>query len=204
MKGLGFKVDEEEFLKKYAEVKEEIRKEDAGEKKPPRFTTQRMLFAGLALVFLSIFLIYAFVGPVQHQIIGQLNSDTLEGDVLSLKGVTVVFENETDRFLSTLYKTEQLDRLVETSACLKGTVTDNTTIYRVRDIFYPEIIEQSQHHVRFKSCPRDTIIMLHTHPRTRCMASETDLDTLSTKQDVIDEDILMLIMCEDNMYSLYR
>ncbi|MFW6378861.1 MAG: hypothetical protein ACOCZV_02465 [Nanoarchaeota archaeon] len=197
-------MDEEEFLRKYEEAEEEVRKEDAGEKRPPRFTTQRMLFAGLALVFLSIFLIYAFVGPVQHQIIGQLNSDTLEGNVLSLKGMTVVFENETDGFLSTLYRTEQLDRLVETSACLKGTITDNATTYRVKDIFYPEIIEQSQRHVRFRSCPRDTIIMLHTHPRTRCMASKTDLDTLSTRQDAIDEDILMLIMCEDNTYSLYR
>lgn len=199
-----YKVDEEEFRRKLEEAQEEIRKEDAGEKKPPKWTTERLLWIGLGGVFMVILIIYSILGPVQHQIIGQLNSDTLQADRLDLKGVTVVFENDTQDFLADLYESEQLTRLVETSACLKGEITANATEYRVDDIYHPEILEQSQRHVRFKSCPRDTIIMLHTHPRTRCAASDTDLTTLERRHEAVDEDVIMLIMCEDDRYALYK
>ncbi|MFP4118510.1 MAG: hypothetical protein ACLFTH_00470 [Candidatus Woesearchaeota archaeon] len=199
-----YQVDEQEFLRKLREAEEEIRKEDAGEKKPPRWTTERLLWVGLGGVFLIIFLVYAILGPVQYQVIGRLNSQEMLADRLELKGVTVFFENDTQDFLGSLYKDEQLSRLVETSACLKGVVENNNTEYYVKDIFYPEILEQSQHHVRFESCPRDTIIMLHTHPRTRCAASQTDIDTLKHRQKSGHEELLMLIMCEDNRYALYK
>ncbi|MGM5481585.1 MAG: hypothetical protein ACQESE_04205 [Nanobdellota archaeon] len=202
--GPRYKVDEEEFLKKLKEAEEEIRQEDAGEKKPPRWTTERLLGIGLGGVFLFILLVYVILGPVEHQIIGQLNSEELVADKLELKGVTVFFENDTQDFLASLYESEQLTRLVETSACLKGDVRNNNTEYHVKDIFYPEIIEQSQRHVRFKTCPRDTIIMLHTHPRTRCAASQTDFDTLTYRHKAGQEELLMLIMCEDNRYALYN
>ncbi|MGM5480317.1 MAG: hypothetical protein ACQESC_02545, partial [Nanobdellota archaeon] len=58
-------------------------------------------------------------------------------------------------------------------------------------------------HVTFESCPKDTLILFHTHPKTNCLASQTDINTLSYRQETLSNKTIMLIMCEENRYALY-
>ena len=64
------------------------------------------------------------------------------------------------------------------------------------------ITYQTYTEVSFKACPDDTLIMLHTHPFKHCEASRTDLNTLR-KQKRVNENLLMIVMCEDNRYVIY-
>ena len=201
---LRFQVDEQKFAEQLKEVEEEIRKEDAGEKKPPRATTERIMWVSLAGIFVFIFIVYAILGPVEHQVIGQLNSQEITTNTLHLKGITIHFENNTHDVLQELYSDKQLTELVETSVCLQGSIKDNSKQYIVNDIFYPTIYDEQRTHVSFSPCPEGTIIMLHTHPQLQCLASETDIKTLKKSKERLEKDVLMMIICNENRYALYK
>ncbi|MGM5480712.1 MAG: hypothetical protein ACQESC_04605, partial [Nanobdellota archaeon] len=168
------KVSEEEFQQQLEDVKRDIELEDQGKKKPPR-SFQRWFFIILSTVFLLMFLFYAVIGPVEHKVLGRINSENLVDNTLTLKQLTIVFTDETASFLNNLFIDNQITNMVETSACLQGTVENNT--YTITSVFLPEIYEQSRRHVTFESCPKDTLILFHTHPKTNCLASQTDINT---------------------------
>ena len=88
---------------------------------------------------------------------------------------------------------------VETSMCLKGTKGHN---YFISEIYEPDIIEQSYNHVSFRPCSEDTIIVLHTHPYKRCIASKQDLKMLGDLRER-NEDALIMIMCEPTRFAIY-
>jgi len=113
-----------------------------------------------------------------------------------------IFENNTQIILEQIYTQEQEQNLVETSVCLSGYTQDNNSKYYISSLFYPEIYEQSFNHVNFESCPNDTLIMLHTHPYKRCLASKTDIKTLNNVKKN-SPNTIMIVMCENNKFSVY-
>ena len=68
--------------------------------------------------------------------------------------------------------------------------------------YQPDVYEESVSHVSFEPCSPDTTIMLHTHPYKRCIASDTDMNTLSeTKKN--NPEVIMVVMCEAKRFSVY-
>lgn len=153
------------------------------------------------IVLVAIFLAsYLTIAPVQHVIRGQLTSNSVQDSSLSLRDISILFMNDTDDILSLIYSTEQEGRSVETSVCLLGEKKDDT--YFIDEIYYPQIISQFYNHVSFTACPQETLIMLHTHPYKQCIASDTDINTFENRKER-NEDLLMLVMCEENRYAVY-
>lgn len=161
----------------------------------------RKYFIGVGAIFLLLlFISYLLFAPVQHVIEGQLSSQSIQGAVLQLSDMQIVFTGNTSTVLPLIYEENQFDKLQETAICLEGEHKENT--YVVSGIFYPEIIDQSFDHVSFTSCPSDTIVMLHTHPYKNCKVSETDIATYK-KVSQYNPDVLMVVMCEENRYTVY-
>lgn len=155
----------------------------------------------LSLILLGLLLSYLLFAPVDHILRGKLSSQSVRDNTLRFDDMSIIFLNNTDQFLSTLYESEQTLRAVETSACLFGTV--NGDRYSISEVYQPEIIQQSYNHVQFTACPPETIVMLHTHPYLHCEASQTDLDTLERRQRV-NKNVKMIIMCAPNDYVIYN
>ena len=153
-----------------------------------------------AIVLLLLLVSYLLLAPVQHVVEGQLSSQSIRGQILRLADKEIIFLGNTTDVLPLIYQENQFDKLQETALCLMGDHKDS--VYVVKDIFYPEIIDQSFDSVRFTSCPQDTIIMLHTHPFKSCKVSQTDIETYN-KVSSYNPDVLMVVMCEENRYTVY-
>ena len=168
---------------------------------PQESKSKKILIIIIGLFMILLILSWGFMRyPLDNIIEGQLRSKSIEQDKIILKELTIIFLNNTEHLLSEIYTSEQEINLVETSTCLLGFKQENN--YYVESIYYPEIHDQSFRHVSFSSCPTDTLIMLHTHPFKHCLASETDTETLKKAQKT-NENLLMIIMCEPNRYSIY-
>ena len=93
----------------------------------------------------------------------------------------------------------------EFSVCLIGSFFKNT--YYIQELYYPEIIQQAFDHVRFKSCPnnsiKNTIIVLHTHPYKNCIFSEQDINSYEQNKQSYP-DIMIALMCENNRFTFYK
>lgn len=181
-------------------IKEEISEDESEEQGENKLNKIFVIIVGIFLIFLILsftFLRY----PIGEILQGQIESERIIDNKLVLKEFTIIFENNTENVLNTIYDSEQEQRLVETSVCLKGIKLQ--TDYLVNSIYYPKIHEQSFMHVEFSSCPVDTLVMLHTHPFKHCLASDTDLNTLKKAQKS-NPDLIMIIMCEPERYSIYE
>ena len=150
-------------------------------------------------IFLSLLIIsYVFLGyPIYGIIIGQMSSSPVKGNVLSTHGVTIIFQGNTlQNSIDAWYNNPD----VETTLCLRGRRDENTFI--IDNSYQPKIFSQSYFHVSNEPCDDETILMFHTHPYKRCIASETDLNTLEKAKER-NQDIAMIIMCEENRFSVY-
>ena len=182
----GLIINEEEIEE---EVEKELPKEDSKLKKTFIFLT------GIFLVILMIS--YIFVSfPISGIIRGIFESTPLDGIKLELDNLTILFEKGTNEIIREYYLNEQK---VEFSLCLQGTKKDN--IYRINSLYQPQQ-RQSFNQVTFESCSKESIILFHTHPYKSCLASETDLKTLKKSQKENSE-MLMIIMCEPERFSVY-
>jgi hypothetical protein len=162
------------------------------ESKPKRIVT---LIIALFLFFLIIG--YFLLSYPLYSVLGSLSeSKLIENNTISLNKNSIIFTNNTYQELVNHYLGNQK---VEVSLCLMGEIAEN---YLISELYYPEIIEQSFGQVIFKSCPRDTIIMLHSHPYKKCIASNQDLKTLKNIRKS-NQQIIMLIMCEKDRFSVY-
>ncbi len=177
----------------YTYLQSKARPKDS--QRPPRKIFAR-LFGVLALLSLLI-----YFGAQSGTIVGLMRSTTLDGNQLSHGNVTIHFN---DNVLSSLQSTylEEADR--EIKACLEGMVLeeDNGLSYQVTGITYPEVISSSVVHITTSMCPESTIIVLHSHPLNRCVASDQDMRTLKRYHDV-NPHILALIMCNIDRFSVY-
>ena len=158
----------------------------------------------LSLVMAIMFVMWIFAGfPIGGIIRGQIESTALEEGELRLENFTVEFEEEVLLELLGLYLANQE---TEFSVCLFGEFDSNLVFkdkYLISSLYVPEMYVQTYSHVRFESCSADTLIMLHTHPYKSCLASSTDLETLASSK-LQNPDIVMLVMCEPERFSVYR
>lgn len=148
----------------------------------------------MSLIIASImYLQYPFFGMIS----GMIESRPMQGNTLNVGGITVEFQNGTrEKVLQAYYDNPD----VETSLCLEGTRQGNT--YFINYAYQPTILSQSYTHVTHERCNEKTILMFHTHPYNRCVASEQDIRTLRQNQE-INSEIGMIIMCHPNRFSLY-
>ncbi len=166
--------------------------------KPPFFN--RYVVPALSILLLLLLASYFVFGPIEHTIRGQIASSAVENNEFEFGEYLLLFYNDTAQELESIYQEFQEEKVVETSVCLKGVVVNKT--YAIQEIFYPTIYEATFKSVRFAPCPKDTIVMLHTHPYKSCLASELDKETFA-KNKKNSPDLLMLVMCEQRRYTLY-
>ncbi|MCA9478334.1 MAG: hypothetical protein KC535_04255 [Nanoarchaeota archaeon] len=160
----------------------------------------RFVVPVISVLLLLLLISYFVLGPIHTTIRGQLASSALKNDEYQFGDYLLLFYNDTAGELESIYQTYQEEKLVETSVCLQGLVYNHT--YAIQDIYYPKIYSASFSSVTFEPCPKDTVVMLHTHPYKSCLASDQDLKTLEKNKEG-SPDLLMLVMCEQRRYTLY-
>src|SRR3989338_6335134 len=163
---------------------------------PPQLKKIILLIIGLFIILLMVsFLFVTF--PIGDIIQGKTQSTLLQGHMLILPEFVIVFQNNTASALETLYMKEQKE---EFSVCLQGTY--EKSVYSIHSLYQPTTYQRTFSHVTFESCNDSTIIMLHSHPYKRCVASQTDLDTLKKSQEQ-NQQMLMVVMCEPRRFAVY-
>lgn len=148
----------------------------------------------LLILFLSYFLLSYSLFPILESL---FESKAAKENKIELDKFTIYFEDDIYEELQKYYHKNQS---VEFAACLKGEKKKGD--YTINEIYLPQMTEQSFNRVTFNSCSEDTIILLHSHPYRRCIASQQDLITLEESK-LINGDRLMVIMCEPNRFSVY-
>lgn len=174
-----------------------------------KYATKFFLTIGgiLTLLLLASFIFLS--SPIDHIIASKLESQSPLANTLIIDDITIQFEQPTQQQLQSIYNKEQQ---VEFSVCLRGTVEKKSeeqqnqeqqqTLYRITSLYTPKMYQQTFNHVIFEPCSKDTLIMLHSHPYKSCLASAKDINTLQQTQQS-NPDILMIVMCEPNRYSVY-
>ncbi len=161
----------------------------------------------LIILLLASFVFLSY--PIDHIIASKLESQSPLANTLIINNITILFEQHTQQQLQEIYNNQQK---VEFSVCLLGTLEQKSEnqqnnqqqkqIYHITSLYTPTMYQQTFNHVVFQPCNKDTIIMLHSHPYKSCLASDTDINTLTQTQQS-NSNILMIIMCEPNRYSVY-
>ena len=156
--------------------------------------TIAIIAIALVLLTTSYILLSYPIFPILESI---YESNLAENKTILLEDFSIVFLEDTYEELQDYYNE---DLSVEMAICLKGDIGSD---YHVNEIYQPDIIEQTFNHVKFKPCSEETIILLHSHPFRRCIASEQDLITLDSIKDR-NPSSLMVIMCEPDRFSVYE
>lgn len=185
-------MDEKDLLNEVEGISEEdlIGKDDSRIKKIIAVTGGAIL---VLLIMSYVFVTY----PVSAIIEGKLESELLSEDRLNLESFSIVFVNESYDILLSLYFKE---RRVEFSVCLLGEKDDDT--YYIDSLYQPMMYEQYFNRVVFDPCSENTLVILHTHPYKRCSASRADLRMLEKTKER-NPDVLMVVMCESDRFSVY-
>lgn len=165
------------------------------EEKPSRWKRFFILITGIFLItlILSYLLISYPIFPILESL---FESHISQDNKINLDNFSILFKNNTFEQLQELYYSNQSK---EFAVCLLGEKEKDYTIDR---IYVPEILEQSFNHVKFRSCSDDTLILLHSHPFRRCIASEQDLRLLNETKQLSNQSII-IVMCEPNRFSVY-
>ncbi len=155
------------------------------------------LLIGLFLIILISS--YVFVTyPISDIIKGRLESTPLNDNKIDLDEFDIVFEEDTLKKLQSIYFNEQK---FEFSVCLSG--NKDNEIYHITDLYQPIMYQQTFNSVTFEPCSEKTLIILHSHPYKSCIASQIDLNMLSRNKER-NKDILMVVMCEPERFSVYN
>ncbi|RME77282.1 hypothetical protein D6774_04970 [Candidatus Woesearchaeota archaeon] len=164
---------------------------------PKRSFSQRVLVGMGAVLLILLMTSFVFVTfPVGDILAGKSESDLIIDQVVRAGNLEIVFSDSAYRVLQEFYRE---DPTKEIALCLLGVKRNST--YTITKIYKPEQ-ERSFRHVQFEPCSQETLILLHTHPRSRCIASNTDIATLRETQKANPE-VLMVVMCEESRVSVY-
>ena len=181
----------DEWAKENNRLRERTQKNDL-------YHLMKIIFSVLLLVLVVfVFVFY----PHFDSLIGKIHLASVDEGILNFKDYEIIFYNNSDIVLEQLYLEYQRLDGVEMTACLLGEVIKNT--YNINEIYIPLIYSQEWNRVVYSGCPNETIIMYHTHPEHKCIASKTDLNTFSKGKEN-NEDLLMMIMCYENKYRMYN
>lgn len=159
--------------------------------------THKIAIAFTGFILIVLIASFTFVTfPIGDILASKSESDLIINQVVIADNLKIVFSNLAYSKLQEHYSS---NKRVEVSLCLQGEKINNT--YEISDLYKPKQ-EQAFSHVSFEPCLQETLILLHTHPKSRCIASATDINTLRSSQSV-NSDVLMVVMCEENRLSVY-
>ncbi len=170
-------------------------KEENARPEPKGVKLLLLLFAAVAIALMLSYIFSTF--PLAEIIKSRWESELLAGNRLELEGFSIIFKNGTVEGLESLYLREQKN---EFSACLLGEKKEGD--YYIFSLYQPRMREQGFNRVVFEPCSPESLVILHTHPYKRCVASETDLQTLRKAQEE-NPDLLMVVMCEPGRFGVY-
>ncbi len=156
-----------------------------------------ILLLGVALIAMFISTYFVFF-PVSKTVEGSFNSALLDSDILRIYDLELHFLNNTAAEITSLYHNEQQ---AEFSLCLFG--KRDGSKYLINSFFQPTQYSRSFSQVVFECCPKETLILFHTHPFKSCLASTQDIETLQESQRENPE-LLMVIMCEPTRFAVYE
>ena len=148
----------------------------------------------LLLLFLSYFLLSI---PLYDLLSSFSESKIIEGNTIFFSKFNVIFGENTYEQIKQYYTT---DRSVEFVLCLAGKKEKD---YTITELYQPEMVEQIFNKVSFKPCPEETLIVLHSHPNNRCIASGKDISMLYNIKNINNNSAIM-IMCDIDRFSLYK
>lgn len=149
-------------------------------------------------IFLIVLLIVYFTSfRINDVIVSKVEGKKVYNNTLDAGLYKIIFANGTLDNLTSAYYNRYGK---EFKACLFGKVNNGT--YTITKIFYPKIYSQKFNEVVSAACPGDTFISLHTHPDNRCIASKVDINNLEKAKDA-NENRLMMIMCNKNLFNVY-
>jgi hypothetical protein len=149
----------------------------------------------LLLLLLSYFLLSYPIFPILESL---FESKEAKNNKIFLEEFTINFLGGTYNDLQHNY---HINQSVEFVSCLEGKKEGRE--YFIEETYIPEVSDQSFNHISFKPCSEDTIILLHSHPYRRCIASGQDLLTLDNLK-VLNPERMMVIMCESDRFSVYN
>jgi len=182
------------FMKEEEKIEEEVEEEVVEEES----VIKKVILIVIAIAILILITSYVFVTfPIGDILRGRMESAKIENDVIYLGNLSIVFENNSYYTLKREYFGEQK---TEFSLCLLGHKENST--YYITSMYQPETYSKTFSQVSFKQCSEDTLILLHTHPYKSCLASPEDIKTLNNTKK-LNPDVLMVVMCEPERFSVY-
>ncbi len=176
------------------EIPEEEHHEEYSEHKWKKPLIYAMGGFMILLMISFVFVTYP-IGPILE---GKIESNLIQNNQIDTGEFIIFFEGNSYDKLLDVYSP---DLEHEISLCLLGQKKGDD--YVVSSLYEPKVYEQTFNHVSFEPCNSETIVMLHSHPYKRCVASDTDINTLEKTQKV-NPDVLMVVMCEPDRFSVYR
>ena len=152
----------------------------------------------MSFLIVVLALSYFLLGPRIFEIVGSLteSSELKNNLTIETKNLTIVLEKNVYKSLKDIYF-ENHDR--EFKACLLGNIKNGT--YYVSEIYIPKQ-KGEFNKVVYTSCPKETIISLHSHPFLRCIPSKQDFLSFSNFKK-INPNVLMMIMCSEDRFYVY-
>ncbi len=178
----------------------ELNTEPLPEEEPePRW--RKWVFWGIGLMLILLIISLTFVTfPVDDILKSKLMAAVLKEKRLETEELSLIFEKDTYTQLKYFYLQEQK---VEWSACLSGEIKwGEKKTYHLTSIYQPPMHQQVFNQVSFTTCFPETLVILHSHPYGRCIASEEDLNTLRKSQQE-NPLVVMVIMCELEEFGVY-
>ncbi len=160
---------------------------------------KRILLLSITGFLILLMISFVFVSyPIGPLLEGKIESNIIKNNQIDVGEFIINFEGDSFKKLSAMYNPDQK---TEFSACLIGEKKGDD--YNIKSVYQPKMYKQTYNHVSFQACNQETIVMLHTHPYKRCIASDTDINTLKKTQQS-NKDIVMVVMCEPDRFSVYR
>ena len=152
----------------------------------------------IILVFLlSLVVSYLLLGyPLSSILASNYESKIIKENTLNYGNVSIFFLEDSYLILKNHYLENEA---VEIAACLKGYKDTN---YFIEEIYFPKVVAQSVNQIIFNECSSNTMIILHSHPYKKCIASKQDILTLSEQKHKNNES-LMIVMCSPNQFNIY-
>lgn len=181
------------------DIQKVAREEQDKEDQTDKYRWVKIIFwlvIGLIMILLMISFVFVTY-PISGIIGGKLESNILNNNVIELDEFDVVFEDNTLKQLQNIYFNEQK---VEFSVCLLGNKDNN--IYDITNLYKPVTYSQTFNSVSFEPCSDETLIILHSHPYKSCIASQADISMLARSKER-NKDVLMVVMCEPERFSVY-
>ncbi len=161
---------------------------------------KRTLIIIAAIFLLALFTSYLLIdSSTRLTILSLLAGSRLDNSTLHIDKITrLIFNNESLNTLNDLYS-KNLER--EFIVCLAGIIVNNT--YYIEQTIQPNTFLQEYDKVVSEPCPEDSLVSLHTHPFKQCIPSQQDLKTFD-KFKKNNPDALMAIMCDKNLFLVYK